>query len=82
MDGVTLEKLNLIIEAQTKPLRDEIAKVKTQVRNATADIKTQAGKIKSVFSNVKSYLAKLGIATVLYKIGTASITMARQFETC
>ena len=80
MDGVTLEELKVIIDAQTKPFRDEIDKAKTQMRSATADMKAQADKIKSVFGSIKSYLAKLGITTVLYKIGTAAITMARQFE--
>lgn len=80
MNGVTLEELKVIIDAQTKPFRDEIAKIKKEMKDTTSDVTSQADKIKSAFNNIKSTLAKLGIATVLYKIGIASFSMARQFE--
>lgn len=80
MNGVTLEELKVIIDAQTKPLREELAKVKTEMKSTTVEVTKQAKKIESVFSGVKKFLARLGISTVLYKIGKASITMARQVE--
>ena len=37
MEGMTLEKLQVIIEAYTKPYRDELEKVKQQTRADTEE---------------------------------------------
>lgn len=80
MDGVTLEELKVIISAQTKPLREELSKVKNEMKNTTFEVTKQSGKIKSAFSGIKKFIVGLGISTVMYKIGKASTTMARQVE--
>ena len=45
MEGMTLEKLQVIIEAYTKPYRDELEKVKQQTRAATTEIEKQTSQI-------------------------------------
>ena len=45
MNGITLEKLQVIIEAQTQDLRNELAKVKQQLTSTSAAVKKETGEI-------------------------------------
>lgn len=80
MEGVTLEKLKVIIEAQTKPFREELAKVKNEMKNATSSIEVDTQKVKNVMGDLKKFIAGLGIGMSFIKIAKDSVTMARQVE--
>ena len=45
MEGMTLEKLQVIIEAQTKAYYEELKKVQQQTKSATSAVETQTEKI-------------------------------------
>lgn len=59
MEGMTLEKLQVIIEAYTKPYRDEIEKVKKQTSSATSHVERQTAKIRNSFSKVGKTVASV-----------------------
>lgn len=59
MEGMTLEKLQVIIEAYTKPYRDEIEKVKKQTSSATSHVERQMAKIRNSFSKVGKTVASV-----------------------
>lgn len=52
MEGMTLEKLQVIIEAQTKAYYEELKKVQQQTKTATKAVERQTEKIKSAFSKI------------------------------
>ena len=48
MDGMTLEKLQVLIEAQTKGFKDEVAKVQNEVKRMTKNVNNEVNKVKSI----------------------------------
>ena len=79
MEGMTLEKLQVIIEAYTKPYRDELEKVKQQTKAATAEIEKQTSQISTrvngAMSRVNSTVSRAGraIRNVFGAVGIAAI---------
>lgn len=69
MDGITLEKLQVIIEAYTKPYRDELDKVKQKTTQTTAVVERQTSKMSKSYSRVgagiKKVLAALSVAAIV-----------------
>ena len=66
MEGMTLEKLQVIIEAYTKPYRDEMEKVKKQTSTAASHVEKQTAKIQGSFSKIGKVIgAVLGATAVL-----------------
>lgn len=61
MDGITLEKLQVLIEAQTKGFRDEIAKVQNEVKKMTNSVNNEVNKVKSIFKSLGKFVATVGI---------------------
>lgn len=80
MDGITLEELRVIIDAQTKPFRDEITKIRQEANRMTSTVTQQTGKIQNAFSSMKKFIASLAIGATMAKIGTSAINTARQVE--
>lgn len=52
VEGMTLEKLQVIIEAQTKAYYEELKKVQQQTKSATSAVEAQTNKIKNAFSKI------------------------------
>ena len=52
MEGMTLEKLQVIIEAQTKAYYQELQKVQQQTKAATNAVSAQTDKIKAAFGKI------------------------------
>lgn len=79
MEGMTLEKLQVIIEAYTKPYRDELEKVKQQTRAATTEIEKQTSQISTrvngTMSRVNSAVSRAGraVRSALGVVGIAAI---------
>ncbi len=61
MDGMTLEKLQVLIEAQTKGFRDEVAKVQNEVKKMTNNVNNEVNKVKSIFKSLGKFIAAVGI---------------------
>lgn len=61
MDGMTLEKLQVLIEAQTKGFRDEVAKVQNEVKKMTNSVNNEVNKVKSMFKSLGRFVATVGI---------------------
>lgn len=61
MDGMTLEKLQVLIEAQTKGFRDEVAKVQNEVKRMTKNVNNEVNKVKSIFKSLGKFVAAVGI---------------------
>ncbi|MGJ0841582.1 phage tail protein [Clostridium tertium] len=61
MDGMTLEKLQVLIEAQTKGFRDEVAKVQNEVKKMTNSVNNEVNKVMSIFKSLGRFVAAVGI---------------------
>lgn len=52
MEGLTLERLQVIIDANTRGIREELARVQSAVRQTTSSTQRQTGRISSSFSHM------------------------------
>lgn len=65
-EGMTLEKLQVIIEAQTKPYRDEVEKLKKQTTSAASHVERQTAKMKKSFGGLGKVVASvLGVGAIV-----------------
>lgn len=65
-EGMTLEKLQVIIEAQTKPYRDEVEKLKKQTTTAASRVERQTAKMKKSFGGLGKVVASvLGVGAIV-----------------
>lgn len=65
MDGITLEELNVIIQAQTKGFRQELQNVQNEVKRMTSNVNREVSKIKDLFKGLGRMIATIGIGKVL-----------------
>lgn len=66
MEGITLERLQVIISAQTEPLRRELQRVQNEVRTTTRQVDTGVNKIKNAFKKAaKIVAAALSVAAII-----------------
>lgn len=77
---MTLEELKVVIDAQTKPFRDELAKMQSQVQKSTETVTKHVSKIKSAMSGLTKFLAGLAIGRTLISMGKSAITFASDIE--
>lgn len=76
MTGTTLEQLQVVIDAQTKPFREELSKMQAQMSSATADVEKKTSRIKGAFSGIGKVVAGLGIGYALFKMGKDALGYA------
>lgn len=76
MDGMTLEKLQVLIEVQTKGFRDEISKVQNEVKRMTNTVNNEVNKVKNIFKSLGRFVVTLGIG----KIFVNSVKSAMKVE--
>lgn len=69
MERMTLEKLQVIIEAQTKAYYEELKKVQEQTKSATSAVETQTNKIKSAFGKIGKAIGLALSATAIISFG-------------
>ena len=79
MSGMTLEKLQVIIEAETKPFRDELNKMKSEMNATTSHVEKQTSRIKRAFSGIKGAIG-LALGAGLIKLGKDAIDMASDLQ--
>lgn len=75
MEGMTLEKLQVIIEAQTKAYYEELKKVQQQTKTATKEVEKQTEKIKSAFSKIGKAVGLAISVTALISFGKSCIEL-------
>ena len=78
MDGLTLEKLQVIIEAQTKPFRDEVEKLKKQTTSTASHVERQTKRISSAFSKIGRVVAAALSLTAIIMFGKSCIDLGSQ----
>ena len=61
MNSSVLEKLQVLIEAQTKGFRDEVAKVQNEVKRMTNNVNNEVNKVKNIFKSLGKFVAAVGI---------------------
>lgn len=80
MSTMTLEQLQVIIDAQTKPYREELERVKKQTQAATDSVVKQTSRISNAFKGIKGAIVGLGIGAAIYKIGKEAISAASDLQ--
>lgn len=80
MDAVTLESLQVIIEAQTQGLKAEMNRVKKEIKGMTDTVNRETGKVRSAFKNLfKGAIFAYGL-TKMAQLAKESTKMAMQVE--
>ena len=80
MDGVTLESLQVIIEAQTQGLKSEMNRVKKEIKGMTDTVNRETGKVRNAFKNLfKGAIFAYGL-TKMAQLAKESTKMAMQVE--
>ncbi len=84
MDGITLEKLQVIIAAQTAPLQKELDKVKKSVDSATSQVSKATDKVNNKLAKMGTSLMKYfsfaAIIASITKLITSTTGLASQLE--
>lgn len=75
MEGMTLEKLQVIIEAQTKAYYEELKKVQQQTKSATSAVEAQTSKIKSAFGKIGKAVGLALSVTAIISFGKSCIEL-------
>ncbi|MCD8286500.1 MAG: hypothetical protein LUD50_04680 [Clostridia bacterium] len=75
MEGMTLEKLQVIIQAQTSDYYNELSKVKTQTQNTASVVETQTTKMKNAFSKIAGVIGVALSVTKLISFGKECIEL-------
>lgn len=77
---MTLEKLQVIIEAYTKPYRDELDKVKQQTTAATGHVERQTAKMRNSFKKIAGIMAAVFSITALVAFGRSCIKLGSDLQ--
>lgn len=80
MEGMTLERLQVIIEAQTKAYYEELKKVQQQTQNTTNIVQKQTEKIKSALGKIGKVVAVAFSVTALLSFGKSCIELGSDLE--
>lgn len=77
---MTLEKLKLLLEAETKPFRDAIRQAKNEMKSSTNQIVSQTSRIKSAFSGIVKLVAGIAIGRALWNFGKQALQTASDLQ--
>lgn len=80
MEGMTLERLRVIIEAQAKAYYEELNKVQQQTRKTTNVVQQQTEKIKSALGKIGKVVAVAFSVTALLSFGKSCIELGSDLE--
>lgn len=75
MEGLTLEKLQVIIEAYTKPYRDEVEKLKGQTTKAASHVDRQTARMRNSFKKVGAAIASMLSIGAIIAFGKSCIDL-------
>ncbi|MGL4571979.1 MAG: hypothetical protein ACRCVJ_13040 [Clostridium sp.] len=65
MDGMTLEELNVVIAATTRPMREELARAQNDVSKLTKRVNQEVNQIQNAFKQLGRFVAAIGIGKVV-----------------
>lgn len=80
MEGITLERLQVIIEAYTKPYRDELDKVKKQTSSVTSQVERQTQKMRNSFRRVGAAVASVLGTGAIIAFGKSCIDLGSDLQ--
>lgn len=80
MEGLTLEKLQVIIDANTKGIRDELSKVQSAVKQTTSTTEKQTGKITSLFKKMGKMVAVALSVTAIVSFSKSCIQLGSDLQ--
>lgn len=80
MEGITLERLQVIIEAYTKPYRDELDKVKKQISSVTSQVERQTQKMRNSFRRVGAAVASVLGTGAIIAFGKSCIDLGSDLQ--
>ena len=80
MEGITLERLQVIIEAYTKPYRDELDKVKKQTSSVTSQVEWQTQKMRNSFRRVGAAVASVLGTGAIIAFGKSCIDLGSDLQ--
>lgn len=80
MEGMTLEKLQVIIEAQTKQYMDAIKRVQNQTNFTVSKVNSSIGKIKGVLGAIGKVVGIAFSIAALVNFGKACINLGSDLE--
>lgn len=75
MEGMTLERLQVIIEAYTEPYRNEMERVRRQTTSTTNHVQRQTAKIASAFKKIAGVVVAALSITALVAFGKSCIQL-------
>lgn len=80
MEGLTLEKLQVIIDANTKGIREELAKVQSEVKKTTSTTEKQTSKITSMFKKMAKTVAVALSITAIVSFSKSCIQLGSDLQ--
>lgn len=75
MEGMTLEKLQVIIEAYTKPYKDELEKVRRETTSVTDQVEKETTKMRNAFGKVAAAAGALVSIGAIAAFGKSCIEL-------
>ncbi len=75
LEGMTLERLQVIIEAYTQPYREEMDRVRRQTTNTAAHVDRQTSKMSSSFKKIAGVVAAALSITAIAAFGKSCIQL-------
>ncbi len=75
MSGTVLEKLQVIISASTKPLRDELKKVNSSVKDTASSVNKQTSAISGAFKKIGGTIAAAMSVKTIISFGKSCIEL-------
>lgn len=75
MEGMTIEKLQVIIEAYTKPFKEELKKIKSQMKQTSDTVDKSTSKMRGSFNKVKKAVAVAFSVAALVNFSTSCIKL-------
>ena len=78
--GITLEKLKVVIEAYTKPYKEEVEKVQKQTSRVTSAVEHQTARITRSWKRVGAVVASVLSITALAAFGKSCIELGSDLQ--
>ena len=77
---MTLEKLKLLLEAETKPFRDAIKQAKDEMKSSSDQIVKDTSRVKKAFSGIAKIVAGVAIGRALWGFGKQALQTASDLQ--
>ena len=75
MSGMTLEKLKVVIEAYTKPYKDEMDKIRQKTKTVTNQVEKETSKIRNAFGRTAGIIGTVLSAAAIVSFGKSCVEL-------